>query len=165
MKYVIQCNTKANQTQCNKQLKRLMGEPIEITFSQEAYAPLENVVSLHQTPITPPTRYTRIAARIDTTKGSIDSWFLATSDVQGKICNLHTNNNHSVANLKGQIVFFHCPIKEPKKTGGDKNHLPGAFYQFHHWLVSEITEHLNHLGFFCRLHGTEIQSFVLNKLP
>lgn len=166
MEHVIQYNTQANQAQYNKQTNHLMGEPIKITYFQEACDNLENVVSLHKTSTTPPARYTRIAARIDTTKGTIDSWFLAISDIEGKICNIRTNNNHSVANLKGQIVFFHSPVKGPMKTREGEHHLPDVFYQFHRWLVSEITENLNQSGFFSSLHGaTEIQSFVLNKPP
>jgi len=164
MEHVIRYNTQENRTQYNKQTNSLMGEPFKITYHQEVCANLENFVRIHNTSTTHTTRYTRIAARIVTTKGTIDSWFLAISDIEGNICNIRTNNNHSVANLNGQIVFFNSPVKGTMKTREGEHHLPDIFYQFHRWLVSEITKNLNKSGFFSSLHGsTEIQSFVLNK--
>ncbi|MFJ2684437.1 hypothetical protein ACIOYV_11945 [Pseudomonas sp. NPDC087342] len=166
MEHIIKHSFNSNQSQYSDQVKRVLGGPTKIIFQKKAYEQFGNVVSILKTPIKSSIRSTRIAARTDTEKGTIYSWFLATSEIEGQVCNLDIQNNHSIANLNGQAVFFYSTNKEPEITESGEDQLTAAFYQFHHWICFEIVLHLSQTGYFSSLHNTaEIHSVVLIRPP
>jgi hypothetical protein len=167
MSIIILCNTASNQSQLNDNTKTLMGEPVQITFSHH---PIMNPIPslrLFRGPYAPSSRCTRITAYTDTSKGIIESAFTLRSDIDGNVCVLRTNYNHSdSAMLDGEPVHFYNLLKTRKETRRGGHHLSDSLYHFHHWLVSEISDVLHRDGYFSSLHGpAEIQSLNLDSLP
>lgn len=156
MKHTNQLIFNANLCQDIMQATHLLGKPFEISFTHRMFDRLDNVVALHKTQTTSAIKFTRIAARTYTTKGTIDSWFLATSVTESHICNLRITSNHSVANINGQIVFFHSDMKEEEEIERLEHQVRDSFREFNQWLFSEIAMHLNKTEYFSRLHSPAI---------
>ncbi|WP_406227126.1 hypothetical protein ACI7YU_18800 [Pseudomonas siliginis] len=156
MKHTNQLILSTNLYQGSMQATQLLGKPAEVSFTQKAYDRLDNVVALHKNQTTSAIKFTRIAARTHTTKGTIDSWFLVTSTIEDHICNLRITSNHSVANLNGQIVFFHSEMKEAAEIENIEHQATDTFSELNQWLFSEIAMHLNKTDYFSRLHSPAI---------
>lgn len=167
MDLITHCNTTLNKLQLNDNTKTLMGKPNKIAFT---HVPVMNPtlsLRLFRKPYTPSTRCTRITALTDTTKGIVESRFSLISDIDGDVCMIRTNYNHSDSTLlDGEPVYFYSLLKTRKETRRGGHHLADSLYRFHHWLVSEIAEVLNGKGYFSNLHGVaQVQFFNFEGLP
>lgn len=84
-------------------------------------------------------------------------------NLRAKTCTVFTNYNHDdTAILDFQLIHFYKLMNAQEETRKDENNLSDPLNGFHHWLASEISESLNGIGYFSKLHdGAEIQFLTL----
>ncbi|WP_160105602.1 hypothetical protein [Pseudomonas izuensis] len=144
-----------------------MGNPTKISFTKNATDKTNLIQTSFSETIFNYNKFTEVVARTETSKGTIRSKFLIASEIKTNRCTLRTDYNYPALALPDRkTIEFQQLLRNRKETREGGANLPDSLRRFHHWLVSEIAQNLNHSGYFSELHlNIETQCFELEIMP